>query len=225
MEIWLDSSNFDLVGKAYELGFLHGVTTNPSIVAASGYSLEDLLERLLDLQDGPIAIQVVADDEKEMIRQAELITAHSPRVIIKIPVNEAGLHTMSKLTAKNIPVMATAIFEPYQALLAFKIGAHYLAPYVGKMDDVGLDPEKVLTSILKMKTNYGFEGKIIAAGVRDIHTVSTCLELGIDAITLKSQLFDDLFADHTATKEALALFTREWERAEASEWIPTQTKA
>src|SRR5258708_4849621 len=101
MEIWLDTTDLELITHASKSGILYGITTNPTIVARSGQSLEDLLESLLDIQDGPVAVQVVAENSAEMIRQAEILTAHSPRVIVKIPVSSEGLASIYHLTQKK----------------------------------------------------------------------------------------------------------------------------
>lgn len=222
MEIWLDTTHSATIAHASKLGILHGITTNPSLVAKSGKSLEDLLEQLLDLQDGPVAIQVVADEPKEIIRQAELLTAHSPRVIVKVPISEAGILTIHQLTSQNIPVMATTLFEPRQALLAFKAGAHYLAPYIGRIDDMGLDSSEILYMLHEIKNNYHFEGKIIAAGIRAIETVTFALEVGIDAITLNDDLYQKLIQEPEGTKQALSRFQEDWKKAKQSELLSNQ---
>lgn len=220
MEIWLDTTDLTTIADAESLGILHGVTTNPTLIAQSGMSVEDVLEKMLDAQSGLIAVQVVADTEKEMIRQAELITAHTTRVIIKVPMCAAGLRAIFYLSAKHIPVMATAIFEPYQALLAFKAGAHYIAPYVGRMAEQGMDIRKVLEMMHTFQKNYSFEGKILAAAVRDLQTICLCATIGIDAVTIRKSLFEQFVAENVATATAIATFTKEWEKAPSSRWIP-----
>lgn len=220
MEIWLDTTDESIITDAAERGILHGVTTNPTIVSQSGLSLEDLLERLLDIQDGPVAAQVVADTPEEIIRQAEMLTAHSPRVIVKVPVCEHGLKTIYRLTQSRIPVMATAVFNAEKALLALKAGAHYIAPYIGRMEDSGADASASLQLMQKICDNYAFEGKIIAAGIRSRHFVLFCAEHGIPAITINETIYSELIAEDKRTAEAVNQFHKDWQTAEQSEIIP-----
>lgn len=220
MELWLDTVNSNVIHEAFERGLLHGVTTNPAVVSRSGEILEDMLQRLLDIQDGPVAIQVVAENREEMIRQAELLTAHSPRIIVKIPVSNQGLLSIFELTSQNIPVMATTIFEPYQALLAFKAGAHYVAPYLGRIKDKGRNHFAILESMQKILNNYSFDSKIIAAGIPDMQTFIACAELGIAAITVNERIYTEIVADHPDTSAALQKFSEEWQQAKPSTIIP-----
>ena len=216
MEIWLDTADLTTIGQAEELGILHGITTNPTLVSKSGLSLEDLLDKLLDSQNGPVAVQVVGDRSSDIINQAELLTAHSPRVIVKVPLTIEGLKTIRRLTEKNIAVMATAIFEPYQALLAFKAGAHYLAPYLGRIKDFGLNPHEVLASMQELQENYNFQGKIIAAGIRDLDTFMFCALYGVAAATLNEENFKELLEKHDGTEKAVSRFREDWKEAKES---------
>lgn len=219
MEIWLDTTNLELISHASRCGILYGITTNPTIVARSGQTLENLLESLLDIQDGPVAVQVIAENSAEMIRQAEILTAHSPRVIVKIPVSTEGLASIYHLTQKRVPVMATAIFDSYQALLAYKAGAHYIAPYVGRIQDQGVDVEDVITSMQLIRENYAFETKIIAAGIRTKEFVLSCAELGLSAVTLNDAIYKQLIEDHPETTEAIKRFSEEWNQGAQSSSI------
>lgn len=220
MEIWLDSTDSELITQASKMGILHGITTNPSIISRSGLPLEDIIEQLIDIQDGPVAIQVVAESTKEMIRQANVLTSHTPRVIIKIPVTPEGIKTIHELAEDNIPVMATAIFEPYQALLALNAGAHYIAPYVGRIIDAGLDAPKTLTLMQQMVNNYDYSSKILAAGLRDLDTILLCASLGIGAVTLNDNLFLKFIEEHPSTTEALTRFRSDWKNAKESQLLP-----
>lgn len=220
MEIWLDTTDIKTIIDAAERGLLHGVTTNPTLVSQSGKSLEDLLEQLLDIQDGPVAAQIVADTPSEIIRQAEMLTAHSPRVIVKVPVNHQGLKTIYHLTSRRIPVMATAIFDAEQALLALKAGAHYVAPYVGRMEESGNDVRTSLEIMQNMCYTFGYEGKIIAAGIRSRDFILYCAEHGIAAITINKEIYEAVTAERAETADAVDQFHRDWQSAEQSEIIP-----
>jgi transaldolase len=129
MEIWLDTAELDLVQTAKEMGILHGVTTNPSIIAKSKMGMEDLLEKLLQMQPGPVTAQVTAEEAPEMVKQGSSLRQFSNRIIVKVPVTTEGVKAIYGLKLLQIPVMATAVFDSNQVLLAAKAGAAYNAPY------------------------------------------------------------------------------------------------
>ncbi len=220
MEIWLDTTDEACITDAIKRGLLHGITTNPTSVSHSEKPLEDLLKELLDIQDGPVAVQVVADSREEMIRQAELLTAHSPRVIVKVPVTSQGLISIYELSSRRIPVMATALFEPYQALLAFKAGAHYVAPYLRKIQDAGGSFKTTLLLMQKLIATYSFDSKIIAASIPNLETLLFCAEIGLSAATIPATIYKDLVSDHPATVRATVKFSEDWQEAPQSSIIP-----
>lgn len=214
MELWLDTHSLESIRRAQAMGILHGVTTNPSIVAASGRPLHDLLLDLLHLQRGPVAVQVIAANAPDMIQQARTLSQLSPRLIIKVPVTEAGLACLYALSLEAIPSMATAIFEPQQALLACKAGAAYLAPYIGRIRDQGTDPWQVLKEIIDIKRHYAYSCKILGAGLRSKEDFTTCATMGVCATTLPEKVFQPLFHPSSGLTKALSDFTLDWQRAQ-----------
>ena len=138
MEIWLDTAEVELIESAKGMGILHGVTTNPSIVAKSNVRLEDLLEKLLLIQDGPVTAQVTAQDALKMIEQGESLYQFSNRIMIKVPVTKEGLKAIHGLSLKKIQTMATAVFDSNQVLLAARAGSTYIAPYFFSICEVDM---------------------------------------------------------------------------------------
>lgn len=210
MEIWLDTSNVDFVGGAHDLGIVHGVTTNPTILSISKMCPEELIDTFLEIQSGLVAVQVLSDEVQEMCKQAKALSAISSRIVVKIPVTQQGIRAIYTLNQEGVQTLATAIFEPHQALLAFKAGANYLAPYLGKIADTGKDPIQVLSQMNFMKMRYGFDGMIMGAGIRDLATVLACLEMGICAVTLTEKIFNEFVADYNPTLLALQQFSKDW---------------
>lgn len=210
MEIWLDTANVDYVSYVNDLGILQGVTTNPTILSQSKICPQELIGRLLEVQKGTVAIQVLSNDVNEMCKQAKLLSAISDRILVKIPVTQNGLRAIYALNQEGIPTLATAIFELHQALLAFKAGANYLAPYLGRIADTGKNPIEVLSQMHLMKLNYGFDGKLMGAGIRELATAIACVEMGISAITLSENIFKEFVEDYQHTLLALDKFSEDW---------------
>ncbi len=210
MEIWLDTVNLETIVKAEEMGILHGVTTNPSLLAKSGQPFKKVLENLLLAQKGAVTFQVTPHEPELMIRQAQEIYDSSNRIMIKVPVTAQGLKVITSLVRLNIPVMATAVFDPNQVLFAAKAGATYIAPYYSRIceaDVYGIDAVK---SMLHLLSRHSLPSKLIAASLRTPEQVKECAEMGCHAVTLNESVFAKCMEDHPSTKEAVARFTKDW---------------
>lgn len=213
MEIWLDTSNLSVIARANGLGILHGVTTNPTILSLSETSPQEFIKRVLEEQRGLLAIQVLASDAEGMCKQAKILSSISERILIKIPVTQNGIKAIYELTQEGVPTLATAIFELRQALLAFKAGAHYLAPYIKRIDDTGVNSMEVLSQMQSMKQQYGFKGKIMGAGLKDLSVITACIEMGLSALTLNESIFEAFIQEYEPTLSALEKFSEDWSKS------------
>jgi len=145
MEVWVDTCDAKIITSACRYNFIYGVTTNPSILARSKESHEKVIKTLLEIQDGPIAIQITAEEADEIVKRALALHAFSDRIIVKVPAIEEGFIAIKRLSELGVTTMATAIFQPNQALIAALAGASYIAPYIGRMFDSGIDAEDIST--------------------------------------------------------------------------------
>lgn len=213
MEIWVDSCDVRVIEDACQYGVIYGVTTNPTLLAKLDCDLERGINCLLDIQDGPVAIQVVAEDVEAIVNQALQLHSFSDRIIVKIPVTQQGLIAMKQLEDHKLQVMATAIFSVNQALLASLAGADYLAPYVGRMYSNGIDALEAMQIMKKMLGNYQLKSKIIAAGLQSAEQVTSCAAMGISAVTLKDTLFYQFISDDSNTLESLEGFSADWQKS------------
>lgn len=223
MEIWIDTANEQFIEKISTLGVTTGVTTNPTIAAVSQYPLEKLISILLGIQEGDVAVQVTSSLYEEIVQQAEILHSISPRIIVKIPVIQEGIKAIKHLSRRGIRTLATAIFEPKQALMAFIAGAEYLAPYMGKIEDLGLSSLDALEEMQSIQKHYGFKGKLMAAGIRRPSWIDECAKRGICAVTIPEGVLREYLADNTNTLEALVQFDKDWEKAAPSHLLDTQS--
>lgn len=203
MEIWLDTTDAATIQHAHKLELLHGITTNPLLLVNAP---EFIFQDLLKLQEGPVAIQVTGLTSDKMLLEARQIHEASSRFIVKVPACKEGYSVIEELVEEGIPVMATALFEPSQAFLSLKLGASYLAPYLGRIEDDNKDPAALLKMIMAMKNFYGYEGKIIAAGIRSLEHVYLALEYGCAAITLPKKIYDQILSTPPTAVKALENF-------------------
>jgi transaldolase len=220
MEIWLDTANLDLIASATKMGILHGVTTNPSIVSKSGLVLEELLEKILAEQKGPVTAQVTATSVEQMMTQARALHAFSPRILVKIPVTADGLKAIHGLNQEQIPTMATAVFDLNQTLLAARAGASYIAPYFSRICEDDMDGIEVVKAMLRLLHRYNFPSKLIAASLGSSEQVRECAEMGAHAVTLNEKVFHDFLENHPSTMESIERFTKDWKGAKKGKKLP-----
>lgn len=213
MEIWMDSSDSKAIEAACHYGIIFGVTTNPTLLAKVDCDLDKAINKLLDIQDGPVAVQVIADEADAIVHQALQLHAFSDRIIVKIPVTQQGLIAMKRLEDHQLSVMATAIFQTNQAVLAALAGADYLAPYVGRMYSSGIDALEALQTMKTILDNYRLKTKLIAAALQSPEQISSCAAMGIQAVTLKESLFNQFIADDPNTLDSLEGFAADWQKS------------
>lgn len=221
MEFWIDSVNARTVSRFAKLGLLTGVTTNPTLLSEVE-SIDKTLHELLNAQTGLLAVQVVADSAEEMVAQGKVINDLSDQMIVKVPAIIEGLAAIHELSKSDIRTMATVIYTPEQALTAAKAGADYVALYLNRLKKAGGDPIELLKSTAKIFKNYNLETKILAASLSDVNQVELCAELGIDAVTMKVDIFDLLVQEHTLTLETIRQFKQAW-KAESAELFRVKT--
>lgn len=213
MEIWLDTVDTNIITKGMRSGLLNGVTTNPSLIAHSGEDFESLLGKILGVQKGPVAAQIIAKTAEEMVDQGVYLHSISHRIIVKIPITEAGLEAIHQLHQMGISTLATALFTTHQALTAALAGADYIAPYISSLEKQGNNPWAILASIFDIYKNYRISTKILAASLKSLDHLKKCAEIGVDAVTLKEDLFGQLIADHPSTLERIELFASDWKQS------------
>lgn len=216
MNIWLDTAELSFVERALRYGLVAGVTTNPTLLAHADKKPLDVVEGLLKVQTGPVTVQVVADEVVEMVQQGLDLFALSDRIIIKVPMSKQGLEAIHALANEDVPTMATALFSPAQALTAALAGATYLAPYVGRIEKEGGNPWEVISRMQRLLEAIPKKVQIVAASLRDIDQVLRCAEIGVDAVTLKEEVFEALIADHPGTLQCITQFHEDWKRIEKS---------
>lgn len=216
MDIWLDTTNIQTVHKAVQFGLLSGVTTNPSLIAQAGGDIEEVLEHLLHHQEGPVAAQVVANDPFDMVQQGQTLYSLSNRLVIKVPLTKNGLEAIHLLSRQGIPTMATVVFQPRQALMAALAGANYIAPYLGRLEQSGMDPWTILQNMSNLFQNYRLKTKILGASLHTIEHVLKCAEVGIYGVTVKDDLFEKLIENDPLTLAGVEKFAADWKCVQPS---------
>lgn len=211
MEIFLDSVDLNEIRELKD--FIDGITTNPSLIAKSGCKdkYKDLVTEICSIiDDGPVSVEVVADNHEEMIKQGLNLAKISDNIVVKLPLTHEGLISCKKLlTEHNVPANITLCFSPGQALLAAKAGACFISPFVGRLDDISYDGLSLIEDICTIYSNYDFDTKILVASVRSPAHVIEAAKLGADSITISAKILRQLM-NHPLTDQGLAIFEKDW---------------
>ena len=211
MKFFIDSANLNDIKEAAAIGMADGVTTNPSLVAKEGMTMEQAAREISKIIDGPISVEVLALDAEGMIKEAEEIAKWGENIVVKIPSTVDGLKAIAALSKKGIKTNATLCFSPNQALLVAKAGATYVSPFVGRLDDIGEDGMSMVADILDIYDNYEFETEVIVASVRSPEHVSDAALIGADIATIPPKVIKQLM-QHPLTDKGIEKFLADWKK-------------
>lgn len=209
MKIFLDTANLDELKRAAEWGIVDGVTTNPSLIAKEGRPIEDQIARICDIVDGDISAEVVATKAAEMIPEGLRLSKIHKNVVVKLPLTRDGIKACSTLSKQGIRINVTLVFSAGQALLAAKAGAYIVSPFVGRLDDIGLDGMELVQQIVQIYENYSYKTQILAASLRTPNHVIASAMAGAHIGTMPFKVVDQLF-NHPLTDRGLEQFLSDW---------------
>lgn len=210
MKFFLDTANVDEIKRIAALGLCDGVTTNPTIIAREGRPFEEVIKEICSIVDGPVSAEVIGLKADEMIKEARELSKWAPNVVVKIPMTEEGLKAVNVLAKEGIKTNVTLVFSVAQGLMAAKAGATYISPFIGRLDDIGVEGMDLIRRLKTVLDNYGFKSEIIAASVRNLAHVEAAAEAGAHIATIPGSLFPKLWA-HPLTDKGIDGFLKDWE--------------
>jgi transaldolase len=214
MKLFVDTSSVKDIKALAELGIIDGVTTNPSLMAKEGGDPRQILKEICRIVQGPVSGEVVATDAEGMVREGRELAKIDEHVVVKVPFTREGVKACKTLSSEGTPVNVTLIFSATQALLAAKVGASYVSPFVGRLDDIATDGMHVIEEIVEIFDNYEFGTEVLVASCRHPIHIVTAARLGADICTCPPAVLDQLFK-HPLTDIGLEKFLKDWEKAQA----------
>jgi transaldolase len=217
MKFFIDTANLDEIKKAYELGLVDGVTTNPSLNAQAGVrdiaAFHEQIRKICEIVQAPVSAEVLSTAGADMIVEANQLAKIHEHVVVKIPMTPDGLKATHVLAREGIKVNVTLIFQPLQAMLAAKAGAAYVSPFIGRLDDISQTGMDLVEQIMAIFNNYGFETEVIVASIRNpVHVLQAALA-GADIATIPYKVMMQLMK-HPLTDIGLAKFLEDWEKVQ-----------
>ena len=209
MKFFVDTAEIDEIRELAATGMVDGVTTNPSLIMKSGRDIWEVTKEICETVDGPVSAETVATDADGMIAEGRKLAEIADNIAIKVPLTWAGLRACKVLTDEGRMVNVTLCFSANQALLAAKAGATFISPFIGRLDDMGLDGMELIADIRQIYDNYDFETQILSASIRTVNHVAIAAKIGSDVATVPPGVLKKL-ADHPLTDKGLEAFLKDW---------------
>jgi len=210
LKLFLDTAHLADLKIAADWGILEGVTTNPSLAAKEGLEFPDLVKAITDLVPGPVSAEVTAESVEDMVAQGKELASIAKNVVVKVPLTREGISAGSRLVAADIPINVTLVFSPAQAILAARIGATFVSPFLGRVDDIGNNGLELLRQIVEIYMVQGYETEVLAASLRSPQHVVDSAQIGADIATMPFGVMDKLF-NHPLTDIGMDRFNADWE--------------
>jgi transaldolase len=212
MRFFVDTADVAEIKELAATGLLDGVTTNPSLVAKAGRDFKQIIAEICDVVPGPVSAEVAATDYEGMLKEGRELAKIAKNVTVKVPLTLDGLKACKALTSNGTMVNVTLCFSANQALLAAKAGATFVSPFIGRLDDIGLNGMDVIREIRTIFDNYqDLSTDILAASIRTVNHVKEAAMIGADVATIPPGILKAL-VKHPLTDAGLATFVADWKK-------------
>jgi transaldolase len=212
MKLFIDSGNIKDIQALVPLGIIDGITTNPTLLSKEPGDYRENLKKICQIVKGPTSAEVTETEAQAMIRQGRELSQIDPWIVVKVPLTRDGIKACKALSGEGIKVNVTLCFSPAQALLAAKVGATYISPFVGRLDDVSTHGMELIRDIVEIYENYSFQTEILVASTRSPMHIVEAARMGADICTCPPAVIDALF-NHPLTDVGLKKFLADWEKA------------
>jgi transaldolase len=213
MKLFVDTGNIKDIETLAAIGIIDGVTTNPSLLAKEPGDYKQNLKKICEIVQGPVSGEVVATDFANMIREGHDIAKIHPHMVVKVPLTRDGIRACKALSGEGIKVNVTLVFSAAQALLAAKVGATFVSPFVGRLDDVGTNGMELIREIVEIFDNYEYGTEVLVASCRHPIHIIDAARMGADICTCPPAVLDQLF-NHPLTSIGLEKFLKDWEKVQ-----------
>lgn len=211
MKFFVDTADIGEIRELAAMGVLDGVTTNPSLVLKANRPFKDIIKEICEVVDGPVSAEVASTDYEGMMREANIVRRIADNVAVKVPLTWDGLKACKELSDGGTMVNVTLCFSAPQALLAAKAGATFISPFIGRLDDAGLDGMELIEDIRTIYDNYDFATEILAASIRSVNHVKDAAKAGADVATVPPSVLKSL-VKHPLTDKGLEQFVADWKK-------------
>ena len=209
MELYLDSANLTEIEKAFELGFIHGLTTTPTFMKKE--DVKDVNSTIIKLAKIAPILQIeaignnfpnkdsTANEIIEDVLKLIGLGLDKQKTVFKIPMTLEGAKACYRLKKNNYRVNLHLINTIQQMYIALNAGADYVCPLVGRLQDRGYDALGFIKQSLALIDRYDYKSKLMFSSVRTFNHVKDALDLGVHTCTIPwkilKQMGDNVFTN------------------------------
>ncbi|MEO1400923.1 MAG: transaldolase family protein [Cyanobacteria bacterium J06635_1] len=226
VRFYLDTAEVTAWESWMPTGLFYGVTSNPLLlerakVACTLSSLTHLAHKAFALGAQEVQLQTWGDTIAALVSTGEQLAALDARVVVKVPITRLGTTAAAQLAKLGVRVTLTAVYSVPQVLIAAALGAEYVAPYLGRINDLGQDGRALLAEMQRALNGVQSPTRILAASIRDLEDISYLATQGLDTFTFAPKIASAFF-DIKATIAATEDFERAAKAMGASTAHPAQ---
>ena len=213
MKFFVDTADVNDIKEFSDIGLIDGVTTNPSLIYKSGKDFKKVIKEISELINGPISAEVTSLDKKEMISQGKILSSIAKNIVVKVPLTMDGLVACKTLSRLSIKVNVTLCFSSAQALLAAKMGAAYISPFIRRLDDLSEEGLNLIEEIITIYNNYPetINTEVLVASIRSPLQVTQVAQMGANVATIPPKIIKQMIK-HPLTDIGLNSFMDDWKK-------------
>jgi transaldolase len=211
MQLFLDTANIDEIREVASWGILSGVTTNPTLIAKEkGADFKATIQEIAELVDGPISAETVSLDADGMVREGQEYAQWHPNVIVKVPSTPEGLKAVYRLAKEGIRTNVTLCFNANQALFAARAGAFIISPFIGRVDDTGVEGMQLIREIVAIyRGDPAIKTMVLSASIRHPRHIIDSALAGADIATCPFKVLE-MSMKHPLTDIGIEKFLADW---------------
>ena len=213
MKFFVDTADVNDIKEFSDIGLIDGVTTNPSLIYKSGRDFKEVIKEISELISGPISAEVTSLNKEAMISEGKTLSSIAKNIVVKVPLTMDGLIACKTLSKLSIKVNVTLCFSSAQALLAAKMGAAYISPFIGRLDDISEEGLNLIEEIVTIYANYPetINTEVLVASIRSPLQVTQVAQMGADVATIPPKIIKQM-VKHPLTDIGLNSFMDDWKK-------------
>ena len=213
MKFFVDTADVNDIKEFSEIGLIDGVTTNPSLIYKSGRDFKEVIKEIAEIISGPISAEVTSLNKEAMISEGKTLSSIAKNIVVKVPLTMDGLIACKTLSKLSIKVNVTLCFSSAQALLAAKMGAAYISPFIGRLDDISEEGLNLIEEIVTIYANYPetINTEVLVASIRSPLQVTQVAQMGADVATIPPKIIKQM-VKHPLTDIGLNSFMDDWKK-------------
>lgn len=204
LRLFLDSADRGAWERWLSTGLFFGITTNPTILDAAGLRctlpvIADLVQDALAHGIQEVQVQSWGTETSRLIGNGLAVAAFSPRVVVKIPVTLDGIRAVAALHEHGVRTTLTAVYAAHQVLTAAAADADYVAPYFGRIGDLGRDALAEIGTMHDILRASGKSTRLLVASIRTADDLARLAARGVDTFTFGAKVAEAMFNDPDTT--------------------------